>query len=375
MKSVDALGAATGEDGPARWTRYLSNSGYIIALNISNEDVMETPQIGSVGAARKSFRDTAQRLKDVSRYNLETFCQQPLKEISGSLGDLGTLLPIMIALAGQTSHAGIPAISLSSTLGFAGFANILTGFAFGIPLPVQPMKAIASVALARNFNREEVASAGLFVAGVIGLLSITGLLQWFTRRIPIPVVKGIQVGAGFTLIMYAGTLLKVPTPFTNLSANWIIVALVAFLVLLWNPICPKLPYALAIVLIGGLWAIFHLSGSNYHGRPLRLGLWKPHAFVPSPSSFRTGALEAGLGQVPLTTLNSVIAVCFLSADLLPNLQAPSVTAVGLSVTIMNLVGCWFGSMPVCHGSGGLAAQYRFGAVGVLAFSVSYLLLS
>ena len=28
---------------------------------------------------------------------------------------------------------------------------------------------------------------------------------------------------------------------------------------------------------------------------------------------------------------------------------------------MNLFGCWFGAMPVCHGSGGLAAQYRFGA--------------
>ena len=29
--------------------------------------------------------------------------------------------------------------------------------------------------------------------------------------------------------------------------------------------------------------------------------------------------------------------------------------------VINLVGCWFGAMPVCHGSGGLAAQYRFGA--------------
>jgi hypothetical protein len=28
---------------------------------------------------------------------------------------------------------------------------------------------------------------------------------------------------------------------------------------------------------------------------------------------------------------------------------------------MNLIGGWFGAMPVCHGSGGLAAQYRFGA--------------
>jgi len=54
-------------------------------------------------------------------------------------------------------------------------------------------------------------------------------------------------------------------------------------------------------------------------------------------------------------------VCYLSADLLPNLPAPTVTAMGMSVAIMNLVGGWFGAMPVCHGSGGLAAQYRFGA--------------
>jgi hypothetical protein len=33
----------------------------------------------------------------------------------------------------------------------------------------------------------------------------------------------------------------------------------------------------------------------------------------------------------------------------------------MSVALMNLIGGWFGAMPVCHGSGGLAAQYRFGA--------------
>lgn len=35
--------------------------------------------------------------------------------------------------------------------------------------------------------------------------------------------------------------------------------------------------------------------------------------------------------------------------------------MGISVAGMNLIGAWFGTMPVCHGSGGLAAQYRFGA--------------
>jgi len=36
-------------------------------------------------------------------------------------------------------------------------------------------------------------------------------------------------------------------------------------------------------------------------------------------------------------------------------------SVAISVGGMNLLGCWFGAMPVCHGSGGLAAQYKFGA--------------
>ena len=306
-----------------------------------------------------------QDLLDVAQYNLETFRRQPLQEISGSLGDLGTLLPIMIALAAQRdkSPSGTPAISLSSTLVFAGLANMITGFAFGIPLPVQPMKAIASVALAQHFNREEVASAGLFVAGVLGVLSLTGLLPWFARRIPVPVIKGIQVGAGFTLIIYAGTLLKLPAPSIKLSINWIVVALAAFLALLWSPMYPKLPYALVVVLVGAVWAAFQASTHPSDGDSLHLGLWRPEALIPSPSSFRIGMLEAGLGQVPLTTLNSVIAVCFLSADLLPDREAPSITAVGLSVFLMNIMGCWFGAMPVCHGSGGLAAQYRFGAVG------------
>ena len=304
------------------------------------------------------LRRSTQRLHDVHCHNLETFRRQPLREISGSLGDLGTLLPIIIALATTSdTNDSKPAISLASTLVFGGLANILTGLFFGIPLPVQPMKAIASVALVQQYNREEVASAGLFVAGVIGFLSITGLLQWFTRKIPIPVIKGIQLGVGFSLIMYGGTLIK-----KSLCEPWqVIVPILAFVILLWNPMYPRLPYALLIVAVGVIWALISALKNHTAGQFLRFDMWKPHIFIPSPHYFRVGALDAGLGQVPLTTLNSVIAVSFLSADLLPQVQAPSTTSLGLSVMAINLVGCWFGSMPVCHGSGGLAAQYRFGA--------------
>ena len=76
-------------------------------------------------------------IKDIPRFakhNLRTVRHAPLSEISGALGDLGTLLPLMIALALQGS------ISLPSTLVFSGLFNIATGAAFGIPLPVQPSK-------------------------------------------------------------------------------------------------------------------------------------------------------------------------------------------------------------------------------------------
>jgi hypothetical protein len=90
-------------------------------------------------------------------------------------------------------------------------------------------------------------------------------------------------------------------------------------------------------------------------------IWHPGTFLPSWIDFEKGALEAGLGQIPLTTLNSIIAVTYLAADLLPHIPTPDVTSIGVSVAFMNLIGGWFGAMPVCHGSGGLAAQYRFGA--------------
>jgi hypothetical protein len=134
-------------------------------------------------------------------------------------------------------------------------------------------------------------------------------------------------------------------------------ALAAFLVLLFTQKLSQFPYALLIFILG---LVLSICLASTRDLPL-VGAWHPHLLLPSWSSFKTGALDAGLGQLPLTTLNSIIAVCYLSADLLPHVPAPTVTAIGISVASMNLIGGWFGAMPVCHGSGGLAAQYRFGA--------------
>jgi hypothetical protein len=201
-------------------------------------------------------------------------------------------------------------------------------------------------------------SAGFTVSGVVLIFSITGMLRWFTRTIPIPVVKGIQVGAGLSLVLSAGSSLLQPLGWISPSwADNLFWSLFAFIVLLITQKTFRFPYALVIFILGVVLSL-RIAGPN-HLPTLRM--WHPEVFVPSLEDFKTGSLDAGLGQIPLTTLNSIIAVSYLSADLLPNLPAPTVTAMGISVAGMNLIGCWFGAMPVCHGSGGLAAQYRFGA--------------
>ncbi|KAI1959827.1 hypothetical protein LOZ58_004192 [Ophidiomyces ophidiicola] len=288
-------------------------------------------------------------------HNRATLRRQPWAEISGALGDLGTFLPILVALA--AAHA----VSLPATLVFSGLFNILTGCVFGLPLPVQPMKAIAAVALARNFAPGEIAAAGLFVATVILVLSITGALRCFAALVPIPVVKGIQVGAGLSLLLSAGA--KLHADLGWLHPGWAdnyLWAVAAFLGLLVSNVYRRVPYGLMMFVLGLAFAFIVLALSP-HARLPRPHIWVPGIVLPHSHDWGKGIVQAGVGQIPLTTLNSVVAVVHLAADLLPDIDTPSITSIGLSVAGMNLLGIWFGSMPVCHGSGGLAAQYRFGA--------------
>lgn len=304
----------------------------------------------------ESLKAEYRRIRNVQVRNIQTLRRRPLQEISGSFGDLGTFLPILVALGGPLGPSRAHSTSVPSSLIFSGLANIVTGIIFGIPLPVQPMKAIAAVAITEEFTMAQIASAGLFVAGVVGFLSITGLLNWFNRTIPIPIIKGIQIGTGLSLMISAGTFLKAEGDFTTIRS--FAITSVVMLILLIGASYARVPLVLIVVLLAI--PLIFIQTTDQLSLP-HLSVWKPQFLLPSLSEFRIGAVNAGLGQIPLTTLNSVIAVAYLAADLLPDIETPSVTAFGLSVAAMNLVGCWFGAMPVCHGSGGLAAQYRFGA--------------
>jgi MFS superfamily sulfate permease-like transporter len=292
-------------------------------------------------------------LKRVNKHNVHIFRSSPLAEISGSLGDLGTLLPIFIALSLNNS------INVSSTLVFTGLANIASGMLFGVPIPVQPMKAIAAVAIEQNFAIRETAMAGLLVSGAVILLSISGALGWLGRIVPIPIVRGIQLGAGLSLIIAAGTSLLRPLDWIRPSwADNNFWTLFAFLFLLVSTVFTKrhIPYALIITVLGIVLAIVR-SQHHEHVHP---GVWQPHIYLPHWHHVKT-AIPAAIGQLPLTILNSILATSSLSHHLFSSQPTPSLAHIGLSLGITNVISFPFGAMPICHGSGGLAAQYRFGA--------------
>lgn len=270
-------------------------------------------------------------------------------EIAGSLGDMGTFLPLLVGMASQNG------LGFASALFFAGFFNVVTGLTFAIPMAVQPMKAIAAVALTEGLTASEIVAAGASVSFVILVLGLTGLIESLDRAVPRSVVRGIQLALGLSLLMkglqmVAGT--KTPAGFDS-WATGAIAALITLLLFFSR----RFPAALVLFGAGLLIAVLRTPDI---ARTLHLGLSFPGWGPPGWSDFVSSFTRAAVPQIPLTTLNSVIAVCALSTTLFPDRPATP-RRVAISVGLMNILSAPFGAMPMCHGAGGLAGQYRFGA--------------
>ena len=269
-------------------------------------------------------------------------------EAGGALGDLGTFLPLLV---GMVNKCGL---QLGPALFFAGLMNLATGVVFGIPMPVQPMKAIATVAISEGLSESQIIIAGLATSAVILTLGVTRLVDWLNRVIPRSVVRGLQLALGFKLLTKGFTEIAS----TNMLIGWDSVTTAAICVVLALALyfSSRVPGSLVIFGIG-LIALFASDWSLVS--KIRFGFdWRLPSLL-NPQDWKTGLLRGAIPQIPLTTLNSVIAVCALSADLFPDRPAGP-RRVATSVGLMNLLCCPFGAMPMCHGAGGLAAQYRFG---------------
>ncbi|KAK6912687.1 Molybdate transporter 1/2 [Dillenia turbinata] len=305
-------------------------------------------------------------------------------ELNGAMGDLGTYIPIILALTLAKD------LNLGTTLIFTGIYNFATGAIYGVPMPVQPMKAISAVAISsgQDFGIPEVMFAGIWTGVILLFLGVTGLMEFVYRLIPLSVVRGIQLSQGLNFAMsgikYVRKVQNFKTNKSSGERSWVgldglILALVCacFIIIVngsgkeneeneandgernkpkWKRVLFSLPSAFIVFLMGVVLAIIRRPKvvSEMKFGPSSIVLLKG-----SKQAMKEGFLKGTIPQLPLSILNSVIAVCKLSSDLFPERRF---TATSLSVTVgaMNVVGCWFGAVPCCHGAGGLAGQYKFG---------------
>ena len=269
------------------------------------------------------------------------------QELSGSLGDLGTFLPIILGLAYVTG------LSFSAMLFWSGAANILTGLVFAIPMPIQPMKAIAAVALSGGMNADEVYASGIIMAVLLIFIWSLKLPKILEKFVPKAVVRGIQLTIGLRLLIKGFEMIYLK-PLIGLDS--IILGAIGLFFVLALYKNNKIPTALLIFIGGLLIAIFY---DYYLLRSLKAGIFIPGLININVSALSGGFYNGAIPQLPMTMLNSVIAVSALSYDLFPKRGADT-RKITLSVGLLNFAS-FFGGMPMCHGSGGLAAQSRFGA--------------
>lgn len=184
----------------------------------------------------------------------------------------------------------------------AGVLYLVAGIYFRIPLPVQPLKATSALAIAVGASAATISCVCFFITLALLIIRFLDLDALIARLFTRPIIRGIQLGLAFILIKNG-------------------------LKLMLNP-------------------------SNYNVFPGNTG------FLNLYQAF----FILFLPQLPLTLANSIYATADTSKIYFKD-KANRVTprALLLSLGIANLLSGFSGGIPLCHGSSGVTAHYRFGA--------------
>lgn len=267
-------------------------------------------------------------------------------EFAGSFGDLGTDFPL---ITGMILAGGLDA---ASVLIMFGVMQVMTGLLYGLPMPAQPLKAVAVLVIAGGVSPDVLYGGGLAIGVAMLFLTLTGLVEWLDRRIPKAVVRGIQVGLGLKLAELA---LGDYVPAAGVEGY--VLAAVCFALVLALSGSRRLPAALPVIGFGIVYGLVSNPGAMGIGSSFGLALPQPR--VPSPAHVVEGFLVLGLAQLPLSLGNSLFATRQLVRDLFG--REMSVRKIALTYSAMNLVNPFLSGVPTCHGSGGMAGHYAFGA--------------
>jgi MFS superfamily sulfate permease-like transporter len=274
-----------------------------------------------------------------------------LHELAGALGDLGTLIPFVVA------YVSLLKIEPGGLLLPFGAALLVAGLVYRTPFPVQPMKAIGAAAITQTVGAvaltPAIVAGAALATGVLWLaLAATGLAKRLAQWIPKPALLGVVMGLGFSFMLEG---------IRMMAQSWAISTglLVLTLAMMARS---RLPATVALLAAGAVVALVQQPTLVDDLALIRPALILPD-FAWSSLGWRDvwlGTLLLALPQLPLTFGNALIAITEENNRLFPD-RPVSERRVALSTGVMNLVASMAGGIPMCHGAGGMAGHVKFGA--------------
>jgi Molybdate transporter of MFS superfamily len=272
-------------------------------------------------------------------------------EWAGAFGDLGTLLPFVVAYLATLK------MDPFGILFSFGLAMVACGLYYKTPFPVQPMKAIGAVAATQAAQTATITQATVYSADLVTglawlILGLTGAAKQVAGWVPRYVVIGIVLGLGMGFMLEGIKLM---------SGQWLIatVALLGTLLLLTNK---SIPAMFLLLVFGAVCGI--LQKPEFLST---LSSIRPHLRLPGFAlsgitwhDLLIGTTFLTLPQLPLTLGNAIIAIREENNRLFPD-RAVTESSVATSTGAMNLASAVFGGVPMCHGAGGMAGHVAFGA--------------
>lgn len=267
------------------------------------------------------------------------------------MADVGVLVPIAVALIVSNG------LSATAVLLPAGLLYVAASLTYGLPIPVQPLKAFGAIAIAKGLGSDEIAAGALLMGVIFVVLGRLRLLDVAARAFPKALIRGVQLTVGLLFLKIAwGLVLDPPKSFSEhalpsawalpLAAGGVLAALTL----------RRYPVSLVLVLAGGIVMVALGAGDAAVG-PSSLA-------VPDLdwATIGTAFTVLVLPQLPLSFANS----CLATADAARVYFGEKARAVrpgrlATSFGSANLLAGAISGMPVCHGAGGLTAHVAFGA--------------
>lgn len=277
-----------------------------------------------------------------------------LGDLTGAVADLGVLVPLVAALV------LVNGLDPGAVLIAAGVLVLAAGFVFGIPFPVQPLKALTALAVAQSMSPDTIRSAGLQIGAIMVVLAATGFADRLSRLFTTPVIRSLQFAVGSLLVVTAVRMVvQPPAIFENPPDTSLGLMLLAATVAVVAIAAGTRRYSVvAVLLLAGV--IIGLATTSLDLGQVAVRL--PTVSLPSWSVAGSAFVLLVVPQIPLTYGNAVVGVSHLAREHFGD-GAARVTPgrVALSCGLGNVVSATVGGMPMCHGSSGFTAHVRLGA--------------